>query len=122
MGVSQMIRIATPFEIGNGVNHVTQGNAITKSVQPLACILSGVALWLDTGDDPASGCDLQLLAGLNSLEVGGKVLPQIGYGDADHARPTPLHKANVHGQTGVSISLDNNYFGATPETKDPVCC
>jgi hypothetical protein len=84
------------IEIGNGVNHVTQGNAITKSVQPLACILSGVALWLDTGDDPASGCDLQLLAGLNSLEVGGKVLPQIGYGDADHARLTPLYKATVH--------------------------
>ena len=96
--MSQMIRIATPFEIGNGVNHVTQGNAITKSVQPLACILSGVALWLDTGDNPATGCDLQLLAGLNSLKEGGKVLPQIGYGDASHARRTPLYKATVHGQ------------------------
>jgi hypothetical protein len=80
------------IEIGNGLNHVTQGNAITKSVQPLVCILSRVALWLDTGDDPASRCDLQLLAGLNSLEVGGKVLPQIGYGDADHARPTHCTK------------------------------
>jgi hypothetical protein len=91
-----MIRITTPFEIGNGVNHITQANAITKSLQPLTCILSVVALWLDTGDYPASGCDLQLLAGLNSLEVGGKVLPQIGYEDADHARHTPLYKANVH--------------------------
>ncbi len=54
MWVSQMIRIATPFEIGNGVNHVTQVNAITKSVQPLACLLSGVALWLDAGDEPAT--------------------------------------------------------------------
>jgi hypothetical protein len=98
MWVSQMIRIATPFEIRNGVNHVTQGNAITKSVQPLARILSRVALWLDTSDDPASGCDLQLFAGLNSLEVGGKVLPQIGYGDADHSRRIPLYKAIVHGQ------------------------
>jgi hypothetical protein len=26
-----------------------------------------------------------------------------------------------HGQAGVAISLDNNYFGATPETKDPAC-
>ena len=25
-------------------------------------------------------------------------------------------------QAGVSISLDTNYFGATPETKDPACC
>ena len=75
MWVSQMIRITTPFEIGNGVNHVTQGNAITKSEQPLACLLSRVALWLDAGDDPSTGCDLQLLAGLNSLKEGGKVLP-----------------------------------------------
>jgi hypothetical protein len=93
-----MIRITTPFEIGNGVNHVTQGNAITQIQQPLSGILSGVALWLDTGDDPASGCDLQLLAGLNSLEEGGKVLPQIGYGDADHARRIPMYKAIVRGQ------------------------
>ena len=78
--------------------HVTQGNAITKSVQPSACLLSGVTLWLDTGDDPATGCDLQLLAGLNSLEEGGKVLPQIGHGNASHARRTPLYKAPVHGQ------------------------
>jgi hypothetical protein len=27
-----------------------------------------------------------------------------------------------NGQAGVSISLDNNYFGATPEIKDPACC
>jgi hypothetical protein len=27
-----------------------------------------------------------------------------------------------NGQAEVSISLDNNYFGATPETKDPACC
>lgn len=27
-----------------------------------------------------------------------------------------------NGQAWVSISLDNNYFGATPETKDPACC
>ena len=27
-----------------------------------------------------------------------------------------------NGQARVSISLDNNYFGATPETKDPACC
>ena len=27
-----------------------------------------------------------------------------------------------NGQAGVSISLGNNYFGATPETKDPACC
>ena len=30
MWVSQMIRITTPFEIGNGVNNVTQGDAITQ--------------------------------------------------------------------------------------------
>ena len=27
-----------------------------------------------------------------------------------------------NGQAGVSINLDNNYFGATPGTKDPACC
>ena len=27
-----------------------------------------------------------------------------------------------NGQAGVSISLDNNYFGATLETKDPAYC
>jgi hypothetical protein len=39
-------------------------------------------LWLDTSDDPATGCDLQLLAGgLNPLKEGGMVLPQIGFGN-----------------------------------------
>ena len=49
--------------IGNGVNHVTQANAITKSVQPLACLLSGVALWLDAGDDPATASSAGTMRG-----------------------------------------------------------
>jgi hypothetical protein len=93
-----MIRITTPLHIRDPMDHIDKGDAITQIQQPLSGILSGVALWLDTGDDPASGCDLQLLAGLNSLEEGGKVLPKIGYGDASHARRIPLYKAIVHGQ------------------------
>jgi hypothetical protein len=98
-----MICIATPFEIGNGAHHVTQGNAITKSEQPLVCLLSGVTLWLNARDDPSTGCDLQLLAGLNSLEEGGKVLPQIGYGDSSHAGCLLPYKHNVQQQNHACL-------------------
>jgi hypothetical protein len=98
MWVSQMICIATPFEIRNGAHHVTQGNAIPKSEQPLACLLSGVTLWLDARDDPSTGCDLQLLAGLNSPEESGKVLPQVGYGDSSHAGWLSPYKYSVQQQ------------------------
>lgn len=96
--MSQMIRIATTFEIRDGADHITQANAITKSKQPLACLLSRVTLRLDASDDPSTGCDLQLLTGLNALEEGGKVLPQIGYGDTSHAGRLFLYKYSVQQQ------------------------
>jgi hypothetical protein len=99
-----MICIATPFEIRNGAHHVTQANAITKAEQPLACLLSGVTLWLDARDDPSTGCDLQMLASLNSPEEGGKILSQMRYGDSSHIDWLLPYKRSVQQQDHACLS------------------
>ena len=83
--MSQNICIAAPFVISKPKYHLAKRHAVTEIKQPLASPCGGIAFWSNTGDHLAARGDLQLLAGLDPLEEGGEVLPQIGDGVVDHA-------------------------------------
>ena len=105
----QMICIATPFEIRNGANHVTQANAITKSEQPLACLLSGVTLGLDARDDPSTGCDLQGHVAVAAQNLRDGAALAVG---VDHPQAHLAAQRHQAGEQGAGLGR-KPHFGLT---------